>query len=39
MEKFALQGGLLGEPLELAPCTTVDVNVPRWSEIVIEGGS
>jgi 2,5-furandicarboxylate decarboxylase 1 len=37
MEKFALQGGLLGEPLELAPCATVDVNVPRWSEIVIEG--
>ena len=37
IEKFALQGGLLGEPLELAPCATVDVNVPRWSEIVIEG--
>ena len=37
VEKFALQGGLLGEPLELAPCATVDVNVPRWSEIVIEG--
>lgn len=37
VEKFALQGGLLGEPLELAPCVTVGVNVPRWSEIVIEG--
>ena len=36
-EKFALQGGLLGEPLELARCATVDVDVPRWSEIVIEG--
>ena len=37
VEKFALQGGLLGEPLELTPCATVDVNAPRWSEIVIEG--
>lgn len=37
VEKVALQGGLLGAPVELAPCETIDVNVPRWSEIVIEG--
>ncbi len=35
--KFAIIGGLLGEPLELARCRTVDLAVPRWAEIVIEG--
>ena len=37
VEKAALQGGLFGEAVELAQCETVDVQVPRWSEIVIEG--
>jgi 2,5-furandicarboxylate decarboxylase 1 len=35
--KFEVVGGLLGEPLEIAPCTTVDVLVPAAAEIVIEG--
>jgi len=35
--KFEVVGGLLGEPLEIAPCTTVDVHVPAAAEIVIEG--
>ncbi len=30
-------GGLLGEPVEVVPCETVDVLVPADAEIVIEG--
>jgi len=30
-------GGLLGEPVEVVPCETVDVPVPADAEIVIEG--
>jgi len=30
-------GGLLGEPVEMVPCETVDVPVPADAEIVIEG--
>ncbi|HKX19815.1 MAG TPA: UbiD family decarboxylase [bacterium] len=30
-------GGLLGEPVEIVPCETVDVLVPAAAEIVIEG--
>jgi len=30
-------GGLTGSPLELVRCKTVDVVVPRYSEIVLEG--
>jgi UbiD family decarboxylase len=37
VDKFKVLGGLLGEPIELASCRTVDLSVPRWSEIVIEG--
>lgn len=37
VEKFALQGALLGEAVELVACRTVDVKVPRWAEIVVEG--
>ncbi|MFQ5856256.1 MAG: UbiD family decarboxylase [Anaerolineae bacterium] len=36
-DKFDVLGGLLGEPIELVSCRTVDLHVPRWSEIVIEG--
>jgi UbiD family decarboxylase len=36
-DKFHVAGGLFGEPVELVGCTTVDVAVPRWAEIVIEG--
>jgi len=35
--KFEVVGGLFGEPLEVAPCATVDLHVPAAAEIVIEG--
>ncbi len=35
--KFEMVGGLLGEPLEVAPCATLDLHVPAAAEIVIEG--
>ncbi len=35
--KFSAIGGLFDEPLEVAQCRTVDLEVPAWSEIVIEG--
>lgn len=30
-------GGALGEPVEMVPCKTVDLEVPAWCEIAIEG--
>ncbi|MBQ3386732.1 MAG: UbiD family decarboxylase [Eggerthellaceae bacterium] len=33
---LALAGGLMGEPIELVKCKTVDVEVPAWAEYVIE---
>jgi UbiD family decarboxylase len=35
--KFEVVGGLFGEPLEVAPCATLDLGVPAAAEIVIEG--
>ena len=35
--KFEVVGGLFGEPLEVAPCTAIDLHVPAAAEIVIEG--
>jgi UbiD family decarboxylase len=35
--KFAIMGGLFGEPLEIVPCADVDVAVPAGAEIVLEG--
>jgi 2,5-furandicarboxylate decarboxylase 1 len=35
--KFEVVGGLFGEPLEVAPCATIDLSVPAAAEIVIEG--
>ncbi|HXH83644.1 MAG TPA: UbiD family decarboxylase [Candidatus Tectomicrobia bacterium] len=35
--KFEVVGGLFGEPLEIAPCATIDLHVPAAAEIVIEG--
>jgi 2,5-furandicarboxylate decarboxylase 1 len=35
--KFEVVGGLLGAPLEVAPCATIDLQVPAAAEIVIEG--
>lgn len=30
-------GGLIGEPIDMVPCETVDLEVPATAEIVIEG--
>lgn len=30
-------GGLIGEPIEVVPCETVDLEVPATAEVVIEG--
>ena len=35
--KFEVVGGLLGEALEVAPCSSIDLHVPAAAEIVIEG--
>lgn len=37
VSKFEVVGGLLGEPFELRRGETVDVDVPAWAEIAIEG--
>ncbi|MDP6086839.1 MAG: UbiD family decarboxylase [Nitrospinota bacterium] len=37
ISKFQAVGGLFGEPMEIAKCATLDLHVPAWSEIVIEG--
>ena len=35
--KFEVVGGLFGEPLQVAPCASIDLHVPAAAEIVIEG--
>ena len=37
VSKFEVCGGLFEEPTQLARCSTIDLDVPAWSEIVIEG--
>lgn len=37
VDKFAVAGGLAGEPIELVGCETIDVEVPADAELVIEG--
>jgi 2,5-furandicarboxylate decarboxylase 1 len=37
MDEFSVMGGLLGEPVELVACETVDLRVPAYAEIVLEG--
>ena len=37
ISKFQAVGGLFGAPMEVARCSTIDLLVPAWSEIVIEG--
>lgn len=32
-----IAGGLIGEPIEVVPCETVDLEVPATAEVVIEG--
>lgn len=36
-KEYEVAGGIAGEPVELVKCKTVDLEVPAWSEIVIEG--
>ncbi len=37
VDEFTVAGGIAGEPLELVKCQTVDLEVPAYAEIVIEG--
>jgi 2,5-furandicarboxylate decarboxylase 1 len=37
VDEYEVAGGLLGEPLELVKCKTVDLEVPAFAEIVLEG--
>ncbi|MFQ5827598.1 MAG: UbiD family decarboxylase [Candidatus Methylomirabilia bacterium] len=37
ISKFEVMGGLFQEPMEVARCATVDLLIPAWGEIVIEG--
>ncbi|MFQ5912065.1 MAG: UbiD family decarboxylase [Nitrospinota bacterium] len=36
-DEMAVMGGLVEEPIDLVPCETVDLMVPAYSEIAIEG--
>ncbi len=37
VDELAAAGGIVGQPLELVKCQTVDIEVPASSEIVVEG--
>ena len=37
VDEYDLAGALLGQPLELVKCQTIDVEVPAEAEIVLEG--
>jgi len=37
MDELALAGGLVGEPIRLVKCQTVDLEVPATAEVVFEG--
>jgi 2,5-furandicarboxylate decarboxylase 1 len=37
VDEYEVMSGLLGEPVEIIHCETVDLEVPAWSEIVLEG--
>lgn len=37
VDEYEVVGGLMGEPLELVKCKTVDLEVPARAEIVLEG--
>jgi UbiD family decarboxylase len=37
VDEYDLAGGLLGQPIELVRCRTIDVEVPADGEIVLEG--
>ena len=35
-DEFSVAGGVMGEPVELVPCRTIDLEVPAQAEIVLE---
>jgi 4-hydroxy-3-polyprenylbenzoate decarboxylase len=37
VDELALAGGLMGEPVKLVKCQSIDVEVPATAEIVLEG--
>jgi 2,5-furandicarboxylate decarboxylase 1 len=37
VNEFEIAGGLLGEPIQMVPALTVDLPVPAYAEIAIEG--
>jgi len=37
MDEMALSGGMLGEPIKVVRCETVDLMVPAEAEMVFEG--
>ena len=37
ISKYEACGGLFQEPMQVARCSVIDLDVPAWSEIVIEG--
>ncbi len=37
IDEFAIAGALRGQPVELVPCETVNLEVPAGAEIVLEG--
>jgi 2,5-furandicarboxylate decarboxylase 1 len=37
VDEWEVMGGLMQEPLEIVKCKTVDLEVPAWAEIAIEG--
>lgn len=36
VDEFAIAGAMLGEPLEMVACETIDIEVPAQAEIVLE---
>lgn len=36
VDEFTIAGAMLGEPLELVKCETMDLEVPAWAEIILE---
>ncbi|MFH0914245.1 MAG: UbiD family decarboxylase [Chloroflexota bacterium] len=37
VDELKVAGGIAGEPIEVVKCKTVDLEVPAWAEIVVEG--
>lgn len=37
IDELAVAGGLAGRPIELVKCKTIDLSVPAYAEIIVEG--